>query len=92
MNFMMGAAMRKVIVNRRKISLLTAELNFVPLEIDLDKLEEMKPKIKKMNLPEDAFLDLEKIAKLYNEKFIAKDIENDFKNSGWKMVRCNDNN
>ncbi len=83
MDFMVGGAMRKVSVNKRKVSFLTPELNFVPLVIDLDKLDEQKERIEKMNMDEEQ---IEKLAALKTEKQIANDIINDFKQSGWRLV------
>ncbi|KKN59024.1 hypothetical protein LCGC14_0545790 [marine sediment metagenome] len=83
-SFTRGAALRRVFINGRVISFLAAELNNVPLKIDLDKLEEQKDKIKKMKIDKET---LEELAKLRTEKEIALDITNDFKKSGWRKIR-----
>ncbi len=83
MNFMVGGAMRKVVIKRRKISFLTAELSFVPYIIDLDKLDKEKDKIKKMNM-DNKFI--KELALLRTEKDLANDIIKDFKQSGWRLV------
>ncbi|KKM68574.1 hypothetical protein LCGC14_1459490 [marine sediment metagenome] len=83
MNFMVGGAMRKVVVKGRKISFLTPELNFVPLIIDLDKLDEQKERIEKMKMDKKY---IKKLASLTTEKKIANDIAKDFKQSGWRLV------
>lgn len=82
LNFMIGSSVRKVIVNGRKFSLLTSELNFVPLTIDLDKLDESKDQIKKMGLDEKAIKELQGFD---NEDDIAEDIIKDFKSMGWRL-------
>ncbi|KKN65821.1 hypothetical protein LCGC14_0477570 [marine sediment metagenome] len=87
-DFMVGGAMRKVSVNKRKVSFLTPELNFVPLIIDLDKLDEQKERIEKMNMDEEQ---IEKLAALKTEKQIANDIIKDFKQSGWRLVHQDGN-
>ena len=86
MNFMAGAAMRKVIVKGRTFSLIAPETNFVPLTVNLDKLNEMEGKISKMNLSADAYMDIERLAKFASEKEIAEDIEKDFRKTGWRLV------
>lgn len=83
MDFMVGGAMRKVVVKGRKISFLTSELNFVPLIIDLDKLDEQKERIKKMKMDEKY---IKELSLLKTPKKIAKDIIKDFKQSGWRLV------
>ncbi len=83
MDFMVGGAMRKVVVKERKVSFLTAELNFVPLIIDLDKLDEQKERLKKMKVDEKF---IKKLALLTTEKEMADDIIKDFKQSGWRLV------
>lgn len=83
MDFMVGGAIRKVVVKGRKVSFLTPELNFVPLVIDLDKLDEQKERIKKMKMDEEY---IKKLASLTTEKEMADDIIKDFKQSGWRLV------
>ncbi len=83
-SFTRGSALRRVFINRRQISFLTAELNNVPLKIDLDKLEEEKEKIDKMNVDPDL---LEELAQLKTEEEIALDIITDFEKAGWRRLR-----
>ncbi len=83
MDFMVGGAMRKIVVKGKKVSFLTPELNFVPLIIDLDKLDEQKERIKKMKMDEKY---IKKLASLTTEKEMANDIIKDFKQSGWRLV------
>ncbi len=84
LSFTRGAALRRVFINKRVISFLVAELNNVPLKIDLDKLEEEKDKIKKMKIDKET---LKELAKLQTEKEIALDVINDFEKSGWRRIR-----
>jgi len=83
-SFTRGAALRRVFINKRVISFLTAELNNVPLKIDLDKLDEQNEKIEKMKMDEEV---LKEISKLKTEKEIAMDITYDFEKSGWRRIR-----
>ncbi len=83
-SFTRGAALRRVFINKRVISFLTAELNNVPLKIDLDKLDERNEKLEKMNLDQQI---LKEIAKLKTEKEIALDIIYDFEKVGWRKIR-----
>ena len=84
LNFMVGGAMRKVVIKKRKISFLTAELNNVPLKIDLDKLEEQKEKLDKMEVDKEF---LKELSRLQTENEIALDIQYDFEKSGWRRMR-----
>ncbi len=83
-SFTRGAGLRKVFINKRVISFLTAELNFQPLKIDLDKLDEEKEKIGKMGIDKET---LEELSKLQTEEEIALDVINDFRKSGWRKIR-----
>ena len=83
LNFMVGGAMRKVVIKGRKVSFLTAELNFVPMSIDLDKLDQEKEKIKKMKIDEEQ---IKELALLKTERQIADDITKDWKKTGWRLV------
>ncbi len=83
-SFTRGSALRRVFINRRVISFLTAELNNVPLKIDLDKLDEEKEKIDKLEIDKET---LEELKRLQTEKEIALDIINDFEKSGWRRIR-----
>ncbi len=82
LTFTRGGALRKVFINKKRISFLGAELNFVPLIIELDNL-------KKVNLKKFSKEDLKMIkglAKLGSENEIAKDIIIDFKQTGWNLI------
>ncbi len=82
LTFTMGAALRKVIINKKRISFLGAELNFVPLVIELDNLE----KVDKTKLSKEDLKTIKKLAKLGSEVQIAKDIIEDFKQTGWNLI------
>ena len=84
LSFIRGSALRRVFINGRTISLLTGELNNVPLKIDLDKLDEQKERIEKMELDEEM---LKELSRLQTEKEISLDVIDDFEKSGWKRVR-----
>ena len=83
-SFTRGAALRRIFINGRVISFLTAELNNVPLKIDLDKLDKQEKKINKMGLDP---LEIKKISKLKTEKEIMLDIVYDFEKAGWRKIR-----
>ncbi len=84
LNFSRGSALRRVFINGRSISFLTAELNNVPLTIDLDKLEKEQDKIKKMKLDMKT---LKELAKLKTEQDLYNDVKKDFEISGWRLIR-----
>ncbi len=83
-SFTRGAALRRVFISGRVISFLTAELNNVPLKIDLDKLEEQKEKLDKMEVDKEF---LKELSRLQTENEIALDIQYDFEKSGWRRMR-----
>jgi len=80
--FSTGGAIRKVYINGRKVSLLTAETNFVPVEINLDKISN---KLKKRLSKEEINL-LKEISLLKTEQEMARDIIKDFQKSGWRLT------
>ncbi len=83
-SFTRGSALRRVFINKRVISFLVAELNFVPLKIDLDKINQEHKKIERMKMDRKI---LREISKLQTEKEIALDIIYDFEKSGWRKMR-----
>ncbi len=89
--FITGSSIRKVFINDRKVSLISAELGFTPLEIDLDKLNEFEDKIKKIKMSKEDIKTIKDLAKLGSEKEIAKDIIKDFQKSGWRCTKRNGN-
>ena len=84
LSFTRGSALRRVFIKERVITFLVAELNNVPLKIDLDKLDEQKEKVDKMGLDRQT---LEELSKLQTEKEIALDITHDFEKTGWRRMR-----
>jgi len=89
LSFATGSGIRKVIIKDRKLSLITAELGFTPFTLDLDKLEskQNQKKMEKMKLTNEDKKTMQELAKLGNEKEIAKDIISDFQKSGWRLVK-----
>ncbi|HEC39522.1 hypothetical protein LCGC14_0538250 [marine sediment metagenome] len=83
-SFTRGSALRRIFINGRVISFLTAELNNVPLKIDLDKLDHEREKIDKLGIDEEL---LREFSQLQTEKEIALDITYDFEKSGWRRIR-----
>lgn len=89
LSFVTGGALRKVVVNGRKLSLITAELGFNPLTIDLDKLgtEQNKEKLDRLKLSDEDRKTIKEISKLGSEEDIAQDIIKDFQKTGWRLVK-----
>ncbi len=83
--FVTGSALRKVMINGRIITMMSAETNFAPLKIDLNKIEKSR-KLKK-KLGEESYQLLKEIASLKNEKDYARDIIEDFQRTGWRLVK-----
>jgi len=88
LTFVRGGALRRVFIDGRKISLLSAELNFAPLEIDLDKIEsnEYQKKFKNARLGVGDIKIIKELAKLNSIEEIIKDITKDFQRSGWRKL------
>ncbi len=83
-SFTRGSALRRVFINGRVITFLVAELNNVPLKIDLDRLDEEKDKIDKLGIDKET---LEELRRLETEHEIALDVIHDFEKSGWRKMR-----
>ncbi len=88
LSFVAGGGMRKVIINKRKVSILTPENNFVPITLDLDKLDstEFEETIKRTKMSREEVETLHKLSKLNDENLIAKDIITDWQKIGWRCV------
>ena len=84
LNFTRGAALRRIFINGRVITFLLAELNFQPLKIDLDKLDEQKENIEKMKIDKQT---LEELSRLQTEEELALDFTNDAEKDGWRRIR-----
>lgn len=74
---------RTIKVEGRKVTILTPELNFVPFEIDLDRLNKDDERFSKLN---DLKKLIEEIAELNTEQEMINDVTKDFKKTGWRCV------
>jgi len=83
LSFIAGGNIRKVVIDKRKISLLTAETGWIPISMDLDRIDE---KIEKKMGKEGAKL-LKEISILNSEEEMARDITKDFQRTGWRLVK-----
>lgn len=87
LTFISGSAVRKVIINEKVISLITPEMHFVPLRIDLNKLNETKEQMKEnKGLTEEDFKMISDLSALNSEEALKKDIIKDFQARGWRRV------
>ena len=87
--FVTGGAVRKVYIEDKKLSLLSAELGFVPIQIDLKKLntKKTKEKLNKLKFTNEDTKELKALAEEGTDDEIAKDIIGDFQKKGWRLVR-----
>lgn len=85
--FMIGSSMRRVIINKRRVSMIAQETGWVPMIFDLDNLSSGIG-FKKLNEEEKRLL--EEIGKLKTEKDMAKDIIKDFNSTGWRLFKRTD--
>lgn len=88
LSFVCGSALRKVKIDKRTISMATKETGFVPMVMDLDKLDSnnQKKKIRK-KLGKDGLKVMKEIALLNTEEEMAKDITKDFQSTGWRKIQ-----
>lgn len=80
--FMRGSAYIDVKIEGRKIIFITPLLNFQPIKIDLDKIEEHKDKLSKMKFNQDL---IKELSNLNTEEEMLEDLNKDLIKSGWRM-------
>lgn len=85
--FANGSNIRQVHISGKEITFLSPELKFMPVFVNLDKLNdiEYKEKLKKMNMSEEEIKTLHELSQLGSEREIADDIIQDFKKTGWRL-------
>ena len=86
LSFAIGSKFRKVFIDGRKVTLLSAETSFVPLELNLDKLDDPEM-IKKIESTKIEKSEIEMLRQLNTEKELADDIRRDFRKSGWRLIK-----
>lgn len=84
LRFHRGSAFIDVKIKDRTITYVSPIMNLVPLIINLDKLDEQKDKIKKMNLDKEA---LKELANLKTEEEMEIDLIKDLRKSGWRHIK-----
>jgi len=82
--FVIGGALRKVVVDKRKITMMSQEVGYTPILMDLNKLNEKK--IKKQ-MGKEGLKFIKEISRLNTEEEMAKDIIKDFQKTGWRLVK-----
>lgn len=80
-NFVRGSIVREVTIDKRVVTFLTPELNYQPIEINLDKLNFKDPKFAGMDRDM-----LRELSKLNTEEDILEDLKKDFTKSGWRVM------
>jgi len=84
--FMRGGEIRKVFIDKRKVTFIIAELKFEPLVVDLNKMKEIEDKREQYNLSVEDLKFLYELRELNDEEAMFKDLAKDFKQKGWRMV------
>lgn len=86
LSFVQGSRLRRVFVNGRKISLLSSENSFIPLEINLEKLDEpeTKKKLKQSKVDKET---IKELSLLNTSEDIEGDIMKDFRQLGWRLIK-----
>lgn len=87
LSFVRGGSLRRASINERKISFASQETGFVPMFMDLDKIDE-KEIIKKMG--RDGLEFIKDIQELKKEDDMAIDIIKDFRRTGWRLIKRED--
>ncbi len=89
LSFVMGSGIRRVFIDERKVTIVSAELGFHPLEFNLDELDKPKTKkaMRKQKLSAEEVRTLRALSKLGSEEAMAKDIIKDFQKQGWRCVK-----
>ncbi len=90
--FLCGGKWRHVKVEDRKITFMTEELGYEPLVINLDELDGKQEKIKLIKLSEKDIELMKELRDLGSEEEIMRDIELDFRKTGWRVFKKNDTN
>lgn len=87
LSFVCGSSLRKVVIDKRKISMMAKETGFTPIVMDLDKMDSNKQKkaITK-KLGKDGLKVMKEIALLHTEEEMAKDVTKDFQSTGWRKI------
>lgn len=83
LRFQRGSAFIQVRIENRTIEFITPMLNMQPIKIDLDKLDEYKERIEKMNIDNEF---IEELSKLETEQQMADDLVKDLQKNGWEVV------
>lgn len=86
LSFVAGGNIRKVIINKKKISMLTKETGWVPVVMDLDKMQKLSKELKDKLRDEDKKV-ISQLKKIASEEEIAKDIIKDFRQTGWRLFK-----
>lgn len=93
LSFVCGSSLRKVVIDKRKISMMTKETGFVPVVMDLNKMNtnaQKKKIIKKLG--KKGLKIMKEIALLNTEEEMSKDIIKDFQRTGWRRISKDGNN
>ena len=92
LSFVCGSSLRKVVIDKRVISMMAKETGFIPITMDLDKMDSssQKKKITK-KLGKDSLKIMKEISLLNTEEEMAKDITKDFQSTGWRKIKQDGN-
>lgn len=87
--FVTGGALRRIFIKDRAITMISPEMGFTPITIELDKLAESatQEKMQRLKLTDDDKFTIKSLAELGSEEDIAKDIIKDFKKTGWRCIK-----
>jgi len=80
-----GGGLRTVFIKDNIVTLISAETNYVPVQMDINKMRQNE---KLKNDPRMQNLMME-VNELKTEEDMAKDIIKDFQEQGWRLIKRN---
>lgn len=86
LQFVKKGMMRKVFIRDRKITMITPEMNYQPLELDINKAARFQDENMTRLLKE---IGMDNFEKYTDDNVIAKDIIDDFEKSKWRCIKGN---
>ncbi len=84
LSFVIGSGLRKVVIDDRKVIMITQETGFTPLEIDLDKINDS---VFARKMSEEQLELMKVVSLLETEVEISEDIIKDFQLVGWRLIK-----
>ena len=82
--FGVGSAIREIRIKDDKVMMISNETNFTPVMLDKEKIRKLK-NVRGLKRSDKQLIN--EVKKLNTEEEMAQDIINDFKKTGWALVK-----